>query len=114
MCLKAIAVIFSLLLLIGWGGSLSLPALALDIDNGARVFEVHCVGCHVKGGNIIRRGKTLKQKALQKNKVDTLAAIAQLVTYGQGIMSAYQNRLTADEIQNVSAYVLEQAQKEWR
>jgi cytochrome c6 len=80
---------------------------------GAQVFEVHCVGCHIHGGNIVRRGKTLKLKALEKNQVDSLEAIAQLVTNGKGIMSAYGDRLTKDEIQAVAAYVLEQAENGW-
>ena len=29
------------------------------------LFETHCSGCHLKGGNIIRRGKNLKLKTLQ-------------------------------------------------
>ncbi len=81
--------------------------------HGAQVFTAHCAGCHVNGGNIVRRGKTLKLKALEKNQVDSLGAIAQLVTHGKGIMSAYQDRLTEDEIQAVSAYVLEQAKAGW-
>ena len=29
-------------------------------------------------------------------------------------MSAYKDRLTTEEIQNVAAYVLEQAEKDWK
>jgi cytochrome c6 len=88
-------------------------AVADSSVQAAQIFEVHCAGCHVKGGNIVRRGKTLKLKALEKNQVDSLEAIAQLVTNGKGIMSAYDERLTADEIQAVSAYVLAQAKAGW-
>ena len=91
-----------------------LPASAADLDNGAKIFQANCAGCHIKGGNIIRRGKNLKLKALRKNKVDTLDAIASLVTNGKNNMSAYGDRLTAQEIEDVSAYILERAATNWR
>lgn len=90
------------------------PSAAADTDAGAKLFETHCAGCHPQGGNIIRRGKTLKQAALQRNKVDTLEAIATLVTNGKNNMPAFQERLSLGEINEVSAYVLEQAAQGWR
>ncbi len=89
-------------------------ASAIDISQGAEIFQVHCAGCHMNGGNIIRRGKTLKQKALKKYGVDSLAAIATLVTNGKNNMPAFQERLNEAQIQAVSAYVLEAAAKDWR
>ena len=89
------------------------PAIATDLQTGAEIFEVHCAGCHVNGGNIIRRGKNLKQKALEKNGYSTAEAIAQIVTNGKANMSAYKDRLTPEQIQTVSAYVLEQAAVDW-
>ncbi|HEY9696156.1 MAG TPA: c-type cytochrome [Trichocoleus sp.] len=88
--------------------------LAADLVNGEAVFQTHCVGCHIHGGNIVRRGKTLKLKALQKNKMDSIAAITEIVTHGKNNMSAYGDRLSTPEIQNVAAYVLEQAQQDWK
>lgn len=89
------------------------PTLAADLDNGAQIFRVNCAGCHINGSNIIRRGKNLKQAALKKNKVDSLEAISYLVANGKNNMSAYKDRLTPQDIQNVAAYVLEQAGKDW-
>ena len=89
------------------------PATAANLHPGQQVFQVHCAGCHPQGGNIVRRGKTLQWQALQRNHVDTLAAIVDLVTHGQANMSAYGDRLTPDEIRNVSSYVLQQAQTGW-
>ena len=100
--------------------ALPAPALALavnlpsDLPSGAKVFEVHCAGCHINGGNIVRRGKNLKLKTLQKNHMDSIAAIAEIVTNGKNNMSAYRDRLTDPQIQEVSAYVLEQAGQNWK
>jgi cytochrome c6 len=88
------------------------PALASP--DGAVLFENNCAGCHVNGGNIVRRGKNLKLKTLQKNGVDSVEAIAQLVTQGKGLMSAYGDRLTAEEIATVSQYVVERSQQDWK
>lgn len=92
--------------------SFSSPALAGEI-NGVEIFEVHCAGCHINGGNIVRRNKTLKLKALQKNQMASIEAIIDIVTNGKGNMSAYRDRLTNEEIQTVAAYVLDQAQAGW-
>ncbi|NJR73423.1 MAG: c-type cytochrome [Scytonema sp. CRU_2_7] len=89
-------------------------ALALDTANGAKIFNVHCAGCHINGSNIVRRGKNLKLKALKRYEMDSIEAISSIVANGKNNMSAYKDRLTEQEIQNVSAYVLEQAQKGWR
>jgi cytochrome c6 len=81
---------------------------------GSQLFEQQCAGCHVNGGNIVRRNQTLKLKALQKNQVDTVEAIAALITNGKGnLMSAYGDRLSAEEIATLASYVLEQAQHDW-
>jgi cytochrome c6 len=90
------------------------PPVAADTATGAKIFSLQCAGCHVNGGNIVRRGKTLKQKALKKNGMDSLEAIANIVTDGKNNMSAYKDRLSEQQIQDVSAYVLEQADKGWR
>lgn len=89
------------------------PALAADLANGEQLFNINCAGCHPNGSNIIRRGKNLKQNALKKNKVDNLEAVTNLIANGKGIMSAYKDRLTPEEISNVATYVLEQAAKDW-
>ncbi|MGL5834206.1 MAG: c-type cytochrome [Waterburya sp.] len=85
-----------------------------NLDHGAKIFEANCAGCHINGGNIVRRGKNLKSKALHKNKVDSEEAIANLVTNGKGIMSAYGDKLSQQEIADVSAYVLQQAAQDWK
>ncbi len=108
-----IAIIFVIIL----STLISSPVLAdstNDLASGAKIFEANCAGCHANGGNIVRRGKNLKIKALQKNKVDTQEAIADLVTNGKNNMSAYKDRLTAQEIADVSVYVLQKAEQNWK
>ncbi len=85
-----------------------------NFDTGAKVFKANCAGCHAKGGNIVRRGKNLKLKALHKYKMDTPEAIASIVTNGKGIMSAYGDKLTPEQIADVSAYVLQKAAQNWQ
>lgn len=84
-----------------------------DLARGATVFEATCAGCHVNGGNIIRRGKTLKAKALQRNQADSVEAVSAIIRNGKGIMSAYGDRLSAVEIRDLASYVLDRANADW-
>ncbi|GAB4533488.1 MAG: c-type cytochrome [Pleurocapsa sp.] len=90
------------------------PVSATDLEKGTAIFQAHCAGCHANGGNIVRRGKNLRQKALKRNQLDNLAAVVELVTNGKNNMSAYRDRLTTQDIEEVSAYVLQQAANNWR
>ncbi len=94
--------------------SITSPASAADVANGAKIFEANCAACHIKGGNILRWGKNLKMKALKKYKMDSQEAIASIVTNGKNNMSAYKDRLIEQEIQDVATYVLDQAEKNWK
>ena len=44
----------------------SSPALAADAANGAELFKANCASCHLGGGNIVNRAKTLKKADLEK------------------------------------------------
>ena len=103
-----------IILLIGW--LVMSPIAWADTlnPNASQLFEVHCAGCHPQGGNIIRRGKTLKLKALQTNHYDDVETIAQLITNGKGNMTAFGDRLSPPEIQALSDYVLAQATDGWK
>ncbi|HHP7230411.1 MAG TPA: c-type cytochrome [Xenococcaceae cyanobacterium] len=94
--------------------SMATPVFAISQDSGAAIFQANCAGCHPQGGNIIRRGKTLKTKALKRNNLDTIEAVISLVTQGKNNMPAYEARLSEPEIEAVSYYVLEQAAQNWR
>ncbi len=97
----------------GWVADVAIDS-APGSATGAEIFAVHCVGCHPNGSNIIRRGKGLHRGALHRNQVDTIEAIASIVSQGKGLMSAYADQLTADEIQTVAAYVFDQAETDWK
>ncbi|MGF1492804.1 MAG: c-type cytochrome [Microcoleaceae cyanobacterium] len=89
------------------------PLTEQETIQAAEIFQANCAGCHARGGNIVRRRKTLKQKALERNGVDSLESVVNLVTHGKGIMSAYEQRLNPEEIAQVSAYVLQRADQGW-
>ena len=92
-----------------------LTATAASLAHGAQLFEAHCVGCHVGGGNIIRRGRTLKLQALQRNGLDSAAAIAQVAAQGRGQMSGYREALGGDGgAEDVAAWVWQQALLGWK
>lgn len=90
------------------------PKVAAETNDAAQVFSANCAGCHINGGNIVRRGKNLKQKALKKYHMDSVQAIADLVENGKNAMPAYKDRLTNQQILDVSAYVLNQADQGWK
>jgi cytochrome c6 len=82
-------------------------------SRGAQLFGQHCAGCHVNGGNIIRRSKTLKLAALQKAGLTTPQAIAAVAANGIGQMSGYAQVLGKGGPEAVGNYVWQQAQAGW-
>ena len=99
---------------IATNSQIALADTATNPATAAEVFSANCAGCHINGSNIIRRGKNLKQKALKKYGMDSIANISNLVTNGKGIMPAYKDRLSEQQIIDVSAYVLSQAETDWK
>ena len=88
-------------------------SLSLDNDTGKQLFLKHCSGCHINGGNIIRRGKTLKMSDLKRRGLDDPEAIARVTREGIGIMSGYNDSLKKGEDIIISNWIFEQAQKAW-
>jgi len=110
------------LVLIGWvlwprpafgleAGASDVPQ-ALD-SRGAHLFAQHCVGCHVNGGNVIRRGKTLRLAALKRAGLEGPEAIARVAALGQGQMGGYWTVLGDDGAAAVGAWVWDQALADW-
>ena len=86
---------------------------ALDINSGESLFKNNCAGCHINGGNLVRRSKNLKISSLKRNGIDNPEAIAKIARQGIGIMGGYEDVLGDNGDQIVANWVLEQAQKAW-
>jgi cytochrome c6 len=88
-------------------------ALAADTVSGAKVFSANCASCHAGGKNLVQANKTLKKDALEKFGMYSADAIIAQVTKGKNAMPAFKGRLNSSQIEDVAAYVLEQADKGW-
>ena len=86
---------------------------AMETDLGGDLFKANCAGCHVNGGNIIRRSKNLKISSLKRNGIDNPEAIAKIARQGIGIMSGYEDKLGVNGDKIVANWTLKQAQKAW-
>lgn len=88
-------------------------AWAAANGSGEQLFAQHCSGCHVNGGNIIRRGRTLKLAALQRQGIEGPEAIAAIAAGGIGQMGGYAAVLGEGGPEAVAAYVWQQALAGW-
>lgn len=89
-------------------------AIAADTNGrGAVLFEQHCAACHIHGGNIIRRGRTLRMNALEKRGIASPEAIAVIAREGIGQMSGYEQVLGSGGDVAVADWIWEQAQNAW-
>ena len=111
--LNAIKVLILSTLLITSFSSHPSKVFALNENVGEHLFIENCAGCHINGGNIIRRNKTLKEKDLKRNGVDTKEKIAKIAREGIGIMDGYEEVLGEKGDQLVANWILKQAQKAW-
>ena len=102
-----------LVLLLSLGSAGASLATGRDANTGALLFEQHCAGCHINGGNIVRRGKNLKLKTLEREQIATVEAIAAIAREGRGQMSGYADVLGSEGDQLVAEWVLMQAQNAW-
>ena len=105
----------TLCLLLAIASLFSLPISTWAIENksGQDLFIQNCSGCHINGGNIIRRGKTLKLSALKRNGLDDPEAIARVARIGIGSMSGYAELLGEGGDQLVANWIWKQAQNAW-
>jgi cytochrome c6 len=89
-------------------------AFAADLANGAKVFSANCASCHAGGKNLVNGAKTLKKADLEKYGMYDVEAIKTQVKKGKAAMPSFLGRLKDDQIDDVSAYVLAQADKDWK
>jgi cytochrome c6 len=95
-----------------WGAA-AVESASSGHEAGARLFTAHCAACHPQGGNIIRRGKTLKRAALQRQGIDSPEAIQRIAAAGIGQMSGYDAVLGEGGAERVAAWIWQQAELGW-
>ena len=88
-------------------------SLSLDNSTGEKLFIKHCSGCHINGGNIIRRRKTLKIKDLKRNNIESPQKIAEIARLGIGSMGGYKELLGENGDEIVANWIWNQSQKDW-
>lgn len=91
----------------------SSPAFATDAVNGAKIFSANCAACHAGGKNLVQANKSLSKSDLEKYSMYSQEAIISQVTNGKNAMPAFKGRLKPEQIEDVAAYVLAQADKGW-
>jgi cytochrome c6 len=89
------------------------PAIAADAADGKQIFSANCAACHAGGRNAVNPTKTLQKADLEKWEMYDAAAIVTQVTNGKGAMPAFSGKLNGEQIENVTAYVLAQADNSW-
>jgi len=100
------AFLLGLFLLLSW------PRSAYGAS-GEQLFEALCAGCHINGGNILRRNKTLKLAALQRNGIEGPELIATIAAAGIGQMGGYGEVLGEGGPELVGEWVWQQALANW-
>jgi cytochrome c6 len=89
----------------------SQQAWAISLENGEKVFHMHCSVCHIGGNNVIIPEKNLKKEALEANGMNHVKAISYQVMNGKNGMPAFGGRLTEPDIDDVATYVLQKGNK---
>ncbi|MEI6428042.1 MAG: c-type cytochrome [Pseudanabaena sp. ELA607] len=95
--------------------SFTYPAQSSDLVRGAKIFAANCASCHAGGKNLVQPHKTLKKDALDQYGMNSSEAIIAQVTKGKNAMPAFKGRLKPAQIEDVAAYVLDQANNnDWK
>ena len=89
-------------------------ALATNIASGRGVFQSNCAACHIGGKNSVNKNKTLSKSDLEKYGMFDTDKIIYQVTNGKNQMPAFNARLKPQQIEDVAAYVMAQAESGWK
>ncbi|HAN75777.1 MAG TPA: cytochrome C6 [Planktothrix sp. UBA8407] len=89
-------------------------AFAADLAHGAKIFSANCASCHVGGKNSVNPAKTLQKADLEKYGMYDVEAIKTQVIKGKAAMPKFLGRLKEGDIDDVVAYVLAQADNDWK
>ena len=98
--------------------------MVIDTKDSKTIFINSCSGCHNNGGNLLNPAKTLKKDDLLKFEVFERSKLSALISQGRGQMPAYGEfispkgnlmpaKLTPTEIDNLSDYIIDMAEKSW-
>ena len=95
--------------------SFASSTMAADAEKGKKIFTENCTTCHSGDKNAMAAGKSLSKEDLETNKMNSAAAIIELVTNGKPPMPAFGKlgTINAADIENVVAYVLKKADAGW-
>jgi cytochrome c6 len=78
---------------------------------GEQLFQNNCSICHLNGNNIIIPEKNFKEETLIANGMNNKNSISYLILNGKNGMPAFGGRLTENEIEAISTYLLNENQK---
>ena len=87
---------------------------ASNLEKGEKIFQKNCSVCHENGNNIIIAEKNLKKETLETNGMNSILSISYQVTNGKNGMPAFGGRLKESDIEEVSNYILYQAEKNFQ
>ncbi len=87
---------------------------ASNLEKGEKIFQQNCSVCHENGGNRIIPEKNLKKETLETNGMNSISSISYQVTNGKNGMPAFGGRLKESDIEEVSNYILYQAQRNFQ
>ncbi|MCB9257593.1 MAG: cytochrome c [Chitinophagales bacterium] len=73
-----------------------------EVLSGKEVYSIYCVACHGADGKLAFSGAT----DLSKSELDLETRILQ-ITHGKGVMNAFKNVISPEEIENVALYIEE-------
>ena len=95
--MKRILAAFAILSLAGAAG-------AAVADDAATLFSQKCASCHGKDGKGTSVGQKMGAKDLAATKLSE-ADIEGVISNGKGKMTAYKEKLSADQIKSLAKYV---------
>ena len=84
--------------------ALSLSGTVLAAE-AAQLYSAKCQACHGKDGKGTPVGKKMGAPDLADAKKDSDAEIVGVITNGKGKMSAFKDKLSAEEIQSLAKFV---------
>ena len=76
------------------------PGVTKVALSGKEVYSTYCVACHGANGKMAFSGAT----DLSASRLDLDTRILQ-ITYGKGVMNAFKNIISVQEIKNVAIYI---------